>query len=170
MVWGIENALASPIGRPRPGNERDAAQDQVAPVTPGPSADKTSPLRYQVETKVPVHWVPFLGVGNPIVEIERAAMVRPQVPQDTTQAPHFVPVLALGKILNPNPQKMVPPGSNYRLADEEVPRDGLEIERVVFRSRWIDGSTHLWIGRRRHTGAGETASALRFDVALPTAT
>jgi hypothetical protein len=165
MVWGIENATASPIGRPRPGPERDAAQDQVAPVTPGPSTDTTSPLRYQVETKVPVHWVPFLGVSNPIVDIERAAMVRPDVPQDPSLPPHFVPVLPIGKILNP---EALPAGSNYQLADEEVPRDGVVVERVVVRSRWTDGSRHLWISRRRQTGAGETASALRFDLAIPT--
>jgi len=168
MVWGIENAVASPIGRPRPGNERDAAQDQVAPVTPGPSADKTSPLRYQIETKVPVHWVPFLGVGTTqVVDIALGAMVRPSVPQDPNQPPNFVPVLPIGKILNPGGPA---DGYAYVIADEEVPRDGVEVERVVFRSRWIDGSTHLWIARRRHTGAGETASALRFDLAIPTAT
>jgi hypothetical protein len=168
MVWGIENATASPIGRPRPGNERDAAQDQVAPVTPGKSDDTTSPLRYQVETKVPVHWIPFLGVGNPIVALEIAAMSRPIVPPNPNPPPSFTGVPPLGKILNP---KVLEPGvTNYQLPDEEVPRDGLEVERVVFRTRWIDGSPHLWIARRRRTGAGETASALRFDLALPTVT
>lgn len=174
MVWGIENATASPIGRPRPGNERDAAQDKIAPVTPGPSADTTSPLRYQVETKVPVHWIPFLGVGNPIVNIELAEMSRPIVPPlppstpPNPPPPVFTGVPPIGKILNP---KVIEPGvPNYQIPDEEIPRDGIEVERVVFRTRWIDGSPHLWIARRRHTGAGETASALRFDLALPTET
>jgi len=166
MVWGIENATASPIGRPRPGAERDAAQDAIAPVTPGPSTDTASPLRYQVESKVPVHWIPFLGVGNPITNIQLAEMARPQVPQDPAAPPTFVGVPPLGRILKPSSLQ----GQNYQIADEEVPRDGVVIERVIYRARWIDGSRHLWIGRRRRTGAGETASALRFDVALPTAT
>lgn len=173
MVWGIENATASPIGRPRPGNERDAAQDQIAPITPGKSTDTTSPLRYQVETKVPVHWIPFLGAENPVLNIQLAEMSRPIVPpipptQSNPNPPLFTGVPPVGKVLNP---KVLALGdTNYKIPDEEVPRDGLEVERVVFRTRWTDGSTHLWIARRRHTGAGETASALRFDLALPTAT
>jgi hypothetical protein len=85
-----------------------------------------------------------------------------------TPPPPFTGVPPIGKILNP---KVLEPGvTNYRIPDEEIPRDGMEVERVVFRTRWIDGSTHLWVARRRFSGAGETASALRFDLALPTAT
>ena len=167
MAWGIENLTASPIGRPRPGSDRDAAQDAVNPVTPQPSNDTTSPLRYQVETKVPVHWIPLLGLGNPVTSLTVAEMVRPLQPPTQGNPVQFSAVPAIGRILNPG-------GSNqnqtYLIADEEVPRDGLVVERVVYRSRWIDGSRHLWIARRRRTGSGETASALRFDVALSTET
>ncbi len=161
MAWGIENATASPIGRPRRGPERDAAEDAIAPVTPGPSTDTTSPLRYQVETKVPVHWIPLLGAGNPVTSLAITEMARPQLPlpTDPNEPVQFVGVPPLGKILNPAGI------TGYQIADEEVPRDGLTVERVVYRTRWVDGSTHLWIARRRRTGAGETASALRFDVA-----
>jgi hypothetical protein len=163
MAWGIEAVTASPIGKPRPGSERDAAEDVVSPVTPAPSADTTSPLRYQVETKVPVNWVPLLGVGNPITSVQVAEMVRPQ---ETGALPRpFVGVPPIGKVLNPGGTS-----AGYQIADEEIPRDGVLIERVAYRSRWVDGSTHLWIARRRRTGSGETASALRFDVASTTAT
>ena len=30
-------------------------------------------------------------------------------------------------------------------------------------ARWIDGSTFLWLGRRKSTGRGEGSSGLRFD-------
>jgi hypothetical protein len=30
-------------------------------------------------------------------------------------------------------------------------------------TRWQDGSTHLWIGRRKKIGTGEGSSGLRFD-------
>jgi hypothetical protein len=155
MAWGIENATASLIGRPRPGAERDAAVDAIAPVLPAPSTDTTSPLRYQVETKVPIHWIPLLGDGNPVTHLRVAAMVRP----DGESPPTFLPVAPTGKILQPGGS------STYLLADEEVPRDGVVVERVPYRCRWTDGSSHLWLARRRRTGAGETASALRFDVA-----
>lgn len=167
MAWAIESATASPIGRARSGAERDAAQDAVVPVTPQLSNDTTSPLRYQVETKVPVHWVPLLGAGNPVTALQIAQMARP-----ATSGPEprpFVPVPALGNILRPKGASGRT-SAGYQIADEEVPREGLIVDRVVYRSRWIDGSSHLWIARRRRTGAGETASALRFDVALPTTT
>jgi len=57
----------------------------------------------------------------------------------------------------------VPPA--YQIVEEEVPRTGMTVERVVHRARWIDGSTHLWIARRRRLGGGEVASGLAFDTA-----
>jgi phosphoribosylformylglycinamidine (FGAM) synthase-like amidotransferase family enzyme len=30
-------------------------------------------------------------------------------------------------------------------------------------ARWVDGSTHVWMGRRKQPGRGEGSSGLRFD-------
>lgn len=49
--------------------------------------------------------------------------------------------------------------------EEEIPRPGLRLLRRVVRSRWIDGSTHVWFLRTRQVGVGEGPSGLRFDVA-----
>lgn len=46
---------------------------------------------------------------------------------------------------------------------EEVPREGVHLERRYRAARGPDGSTHVWIGRRRSTGRGEGRSGLRFD-------
>jgi len=167
MAWGIQNAVPSPIGRGRPGPERSAAVDATNPVAPPQSTDKTSPLRYQVETEVPIHWTPLLGVplpgvNNQVNELAVAAMLRPQT--DALGNVSFVPIEPLGRILNPT-GSVVGGINTYQIQDNEVPRAGLVVERVAFRTRWIDGSTHLWLARRRRTGSGETASALRFDVA-----
>jgi len=38
--------------------------------------------------------------------------------------------------------------------------------RVVRRlryTRWTDGSTHLWVAKRKTVGRGEGSSGLRFD-------
>jgi hypothetical protein len=51
---------------------------------------------------------------------------------------------------------------------EEVSRAGVSVSRVVRRARWIDGSTHPWIARRKQAGRGEGSSDLRFDVVQPT--
>jgi hypothetical protein len=34
-------------------------------------------------------------------------------------------------------------------------------------ARWSNGSTHLWIGRRKQPGRGEGSSGLRFGVVEP---
>ena len=51
-----------------------------------------------------------------------------------------------------------------RRAAEEVPRACARITRAWQLARWTDGSTHLWIGRRKQPGRGEGSSGLRFDV------
>ena len=50
------------------------------------------------------------------------------------------------------------------LFDEEVPRSGARVSAAYQYARWIDGSTHVWRGRRKDAGRGEGASGLRYDV------
>jgi len=57
------------------------------------------------------------------------------------------------------------PGRELLLHDEEVPREGARVTRRFQYSRWLDGSTLLWIGRRKEPGRGEGSSGLRFDIA-----
>lgn len=161
MAFGIELLTPNKIGQARRGAERDAAVDAVFPVTPPDSDDITSPLRYLVESKLPVHYVPLVGVPDatpPAIILEKAAHVRGTASGTST---NFQLVGAISKILNPTPQ---PPA--YQIVEEEILRAGTTVERVVYRARWIDGSTHLWIARRRRLGGGEVASGLAFDSAL----
>jgi hypothetical protein len=58
--------------------------------------------------------------------------------------------------------------STVLLADEEIPHAGAEVIRRYRRARWVDGSTHLWIGHCKRPGRGEGSSGLRFDRAEPT--
>ncbi|MGC4070206.1 MAG: hypothetical protein QM784_37210 [Polyangiaceae bacterium] len=166
MAWAIERVTASPIGEPWRGAERDAQFDTVpGPVTTSSTTD--FPLRYQIESRVPINWIPLLGVqpdaGNPSVVLQKSAMVRPVASiVDGTTAYENEPVPALGTILNP-----ISASSIYQIAEEEIPRSGTLVQRVVYRSRWIDGSTHLWVQRRRRVGSGEAQSNLNFDQALP---
>jgi hypothetical protein len=53
----------------------------------------------------------------------------------------------------------------FQLPDEEVPRAGARLQRIICRARSADGSTHLWIARRKLIGAGAAASGLRYDLA-----
>lgn len=161
MVWGIEAVTESPIGERRRGSERDAAVD-ADPTLPPPQDPPatTAPLRYQVESKVPVHWIPFL---NPLTatstKLEKGATVR-------ASAGNLLPIYAVGKILSPGGVNNAP----YLLNEEQVARTGTRVERLVFGSRSRDGKSYLWVARRRRVGGGETQSGLRFDAAQPTET
>ena len=53
--------------------------------------------------------------------------------------------------------------------EEEIPREGIRVTRNYQLTRWQDGSTHLWIGRRKVVGSGEGSSGLQFDMAKPVA-
>jgi hypothetical protein len=58
----------------------------------------------------------------------------------------------------------------YRVREEEVARSGTRVLRASRRTRWTDGSTHLWTSRRRRVGMGEAVSGLRYHLAERTDT
>ncbi len=60
--------------------------------------------------------------------------------------------------------RLLEPNRELLLFDEEVPREGARVTRTYQYARWIDGSTHLWIGRRKGPDRGEESSGLEFDV------
>lgn len=167
MVFGVERSTMSPLGEPRPGSARDAAVNQRAPITTEPPPDTTSPLHYLIESRVPVQYIPFVGVplapndaSNPAIILEKAALVRPR----SDGSGGYDLVLATGQVLNP---QSVTGDNAYQILEEQVPRAGVTVRRTLYRARWRDGSTHVWIARRKQTGAGETQTGLRFDAALP---
>ena len=45
-----------------------------------------------------------------------------------------------------------------------MPRGGVRVVRRFQYARWVDGSTFLWLARRKAAGAGEGSSGLRFDL------
>ncbi len=158
MAWGIERVTTSPIGEQRSGRERNAEIDALRGEPAVTPSDNEFPLRYRVQTDVPANWVPLLprqaNASNPSMVLVKAAATK-----DVGDAPQPVP--ALSTLLNPPTG-----GQAYVIEEEEIPRDGLQVQRVVYRARWVDGSTHLWVQRRRRAGAGESQSGLQFDQAL----
>lgn len=68
-----------------------------------------------------------------------------------------------GTLLRMDPSAAV--DADYlRIAEEEVPRDGIELKRAFNYARDAQGRALLWIGRSKVTGRGEGSSGLRFDV------
>jgi hypothetical protein len=154
MAWAIERAVETQLGETWPGTERAAAYSAQNP--PADVPPSTDPLRYQLGTKVPLHWVPFLPVklASPanqirLVEADPRGVARPS---------------PAGRILRP---PAIPNGP-FTLLEEDVPREGVRVRRLVVRTRWHDGKSYLWVERRRSLGSGETQSGLRFDQALDT--
>lgn len=49
--------------------------------------------------------------------------------------------------------------------EEEVPRAGVRITREWQSTRWVDGSTHVWLGMSKRIGRGPASSGLVFDQA-----
>jgi hypothetical protein len=73
-------------------------------------------------------------------------------------------------LARPGPNTVVPPRGRVLgvpgplfVRDEEVPRAGAHVTSAYQYARWIDGSSHLWRGRRKAAGRGEGSSGLRFD-------
>ena len=159
MAWALERLTENQAGDGWSGHERDVARNGAANAPPPPVAQNAPvPLRYQIESYVPEWWIPFLPVSldpaRGIVALERSAMLR----SDGTA------VEPLGRILRPS---SAPMGTAYQIPEEEVPRTGVRVQRLVCRSRWSDGSTYLWTMREVAAGRGEANSALRFDSAVP---
>lgn len=150
MAWGVERVIESAAERPLNRFE----QQRYPPREPAPQADGR--LRYRLATAVPDHWTPLLPVQSPAgLRLERAKLLA------TDGAPRFVE--ARGRILNPAEAA----GAGLAIFEEEIPREGARVTRAYQLARWQDGSTHLWLGRRKAVGRGEGSSGLAFDVLEP---
>jgi hypothetical protein len=163
MAWGLEHTLEGEAGRALDGRDRDQARNGEPPApTPRPEPGDP-PLRYRLQTRVPEYWIPFVRVlldpQRGSIILERAAMLRPDPGGGPPQ-----PISPQGRILQPTG---VPRGDGYRIFEEEVTRAGVRVLRVPVRTRWVDGTTHLWIARRKLAGRGEGTSGLKYDLAEP---
>lgn len=151
MVWGVERRVQGASGASYDRVDeasRRALSQQVS------GAAVSAELVYRLATEVPAHWLPYVPVpaaGNspthPVIELQRRAMLRTEA--DGTRKR----MLPRGQLL----------AQGDRLEEEEVPREGVVIERAFQYARWFDGRALLWVGRRKTAGRGEGASGLRFD-------
>jgi hypothetical protein len=165
MVWGVERTIPLPSGVGKPGGEaarellawHEAHAGPAKPAAPAPANEAR--IAYETMTSVPEHWIPFLPVqvagDNRQVQLQRGSM--PRILRDGT----------VGKV-KPRTDLLRPgldaaPPAPYHLHEEEVPRAGVRVAQAFQRTRWRDGSVHVWLGVRKRTGRGEGASGLAFD-------
>lgn len=142
MVWAVENIVPSQLGKGVSGKEmalRDEEADDYV-------AKEGIKIRYVLGTRVPDNWIPFIAVHTDAalteIQLQRARMIG---------SPG-----AKGVVLTEVEKK-------YLIREEEVPRAGVIVERSYQRTRWINGKTYMWIGRRKEAGRGEGWSGLLFD-------
>lgn len=144
LVWAIEHATEGGEGTPLLGRERFG--------TLNPSVAETSSaaeLIYRLQTEVREHWIPYLVRQ---VSGERMLKRAAQLGHDGER------IEPLGRIVQSVPQ----------ILDKEISSKGVTVLRTVRRSRWIDGSTHLWIARRKRPRATTVeTNRIGFDLAVP---
>lgn len=149
LAWAVERLVESPADLPL--NRFEAYLEQKRRREPESSprpATTPETLRYRLASEIPDYWVPLVPVRTERgLRLERGAVLK------TDGSPE--PVHALGRILES--------GHELSLFEEEVPREGVRVTRSYQFTRWIDGSTHFWVGRRKGVGRGEGSSGLRFD-------
>jgi hypothetical protein len=150
MAWGVERVIESATERPLNRYEQQ-------PVAPTPAtAPAGEALTYLLATDVPDYWIPLLPVQSDTgLRLKRGAMLKVEGQQE--------PIKALGHLLNPDP----PNQKGLAIFEEELPCEGIRVTRHYQLARWQDGSTHLWIGRRKRVGSGEGSSGLKFDTLKP---
>jgi hypothetical protein len=146
MAWGVERVIESAIGF-RLNRFEQPREDPQPP--PPQSQEKTI---YKLATEVPDNWVPLMPVRSKEgLRLRRAKMLKLDRLTE--------PAGARGQILNPNRGALA-------IFEEEIPREGIRVTRHYQLARWQDGSTHLWIGRKKKIGRGEGSSGLKFDTLL----
>lgn len=160
MAWGIEQRVQGISGDPYDRAE-EASLAAAHQHLSGPPVD--APLIYRLATSVPEHWIPFVPVpadttttSDPIIQLQRRALLRTD-PDGQRRRIHPKGILLRTDPHNPDTE------APLRIEEEEIPREGAIVQRSFQYTRWFDGRPLLWLGRRKHTGRGESASGLRFD-------
>jgi hypothetical protein len=161
LVWGVERTVPGPASGEPVARARQAARVTLRQSIPDDLGDAA--IVYRLMTPVPENWIPLVAVrssGAEHHELERRPMVRHRE-DGTAQLVH-----PTGTVLLSDPAAD-PATDRLRIAEHEVPREGVVVTRSFQMARTAGGGTALWIGRRVRTGRGEGASGLRFDTALP---
>lgn len=165
LVWAIEGLVEGLLGRAVDRSEAWAAAQSAA--QPSRDAAERSAARsydrerwrYRLEAAPPPWWIPFLperiGPESAQVRLRRARM----------QAWEQVSAERARLQLGPHGQLLDPRGPRW-IAEEEVQRSGVRVERRWQFARWHDGSYHVWLQRRKLPGRGERSGGLRWDLLL----
>ena len=169
MVWAIERTIPAPDGTGREGassgRETRAYFERLVAAAGGagtaPLYENDAKVRYDVMSAVPEQWIPMIpvraGGSQRAIELQRAALPR-IIDGDPAPPVRVRPRTSLLRsgLDRSNPQP-------YFVPEEEVPRAGAVAALRYQRTRWLDGTVHVWSEARKTTGRGEGSSGLAFD-------
>ena len=167
LVWGIEHTVPLPDGRARAGAEaarelRRYFEQRVQQAGPAlvPAAPAAE-LRYDAMASVAEHWIPFISAraegSTRQTLLQRGSMLR-FIEGEQDRPSRIVPrTPTLREGLDY--KKPAP----YFIAEEEVPRAGVQVSRSFRRARGRFGRTYVWLGMLKRSGRGEGQSGLVFD-------
>ncbi|MBB2701483.1 UNVERIFIED_ORG: hypothetical protein GGI66_006204 [Rhizobium esperanzae] len=155
LAWIIQKSVLGAAGRSIP-----LDPGTPPPISYGelPAGAEEPDMAYQVATWVPEGWIPLVQLT---VDGEEAI---PGINAPT--------ILERGLLLETDDYKLRTASGILavdidKIFEEEVRRDGLRLQLVDQLARWIDGSTHLWRGRQKKAGRGESYAGLSFDFTGP---
>jgi len=145
MAWGVERVIESATERQL--NRFEQQRLSAQPSQPSPARKSI----YKLASEVPGYWVPLVPVKTTAgLRLQRGKVLKLDGTKEFMEAQ--------GRILNSDVKDQ-----GLSIFEEEIPREGIRVTRSYQLTRWHDGSTHLWIGRRKRVGSGEGSSGLRFD-------
>ncbi|MGH8487480.1 MAG: hypothetical protein ACREXS_01045 [Gammaproteobacteria bacterium] len=154
VAWAVERVVESPSGRPldrfEAFQEARRRKEREEP-SPNGGGQPDGTVAYRLGTTVPDYWIPLL----PVQQGSSIRLQRGVLPN--------IGIEDVDEVIEPQ-GRVLEHGHELLLHDEEVPREGARVTRSYQYARWIDGSTHLWIGRRKQPGRGEGSSGLQFDI------
>jgi len=127
-------------------------------LSPQDAYDESSLPQYRLATSVPENWIPFkpYNASNLFGEQYKIRLRRAQMLRNTfNETPETIQ--ARTRLLEISEKPLL------WLEENVVPRSGLRICLTNQRSRWMDGQTFVWKGRKILAGQGEGRSGLLFD-------
>lgn len=136
LVWGIENAVATPLGSSR--SRREMGNEDATAVVPPPTQDEAAALSYHLRTNVPVYWFPFVLQSD-------SSVFEKRVLTGTTP---------LGRLL----------ADVTEIDQHTINRRGLQVIRRHVRARWHTGATFVWAAHHRELGEDEARTNFRYDI------
>ena len=181
LTWGIETKVPDLLSRSMDGHIAASELNNYWLTLQGidldaePVIDENAIYKYTLGNTIPENWIPFTAIHkkdgqNRAVRLQRASMPRLYFEDFQAIRPRTDILryglrnnadLELSPFVNPDRETQESP---YYINEEEIPRSGLKLTSTFQRTRWYNGKTYSWYGRRKTLGRGEGSSGLAFDI------